>query len=41
MEWFLGYFKKDNLQKMCEDLDIPVSGNKPDLIARIIKANPM
>jgi hypothetical protein len=41
MEFFLGLFKKDTLQNMCEDLDIPVSGNKADIIARIIKANPM
>ena len=41
LECFLGQFKKDTLQNMCEDLDIPVSGNKADLIARIMKANPM
>ena len=41
LECFLGQFKKDTLQSMCEDMDIPVSGNKPDLIARIIKANLM
>ena len=41
MEFFLCLFKKDTLQNMCEDLDIPVSGNKADLIARIMKANPM
>ena len=41
LEWFLSHFKKDTLQNMCEDPEIPVSGNKPDLIARIMKANHM
>ena len=37
----LQQLKKDTLQNMCEDLDILVSGNKADLIARIMKAIPM
>ena len=41
LEWFLSHFKKDTLQNMCEDLEVPVSGNKPDLVARIMKANHM
>ena len=41
LEVFLLAFKKDTLQSMCEDIDIPVSGNKPDVIARIMKANNM
>ena len=41
LEWFLSHFNKDTLQNMCEDLEIPVSGNKPDLIGRIMKANHM
>ena len=41
LECFLGGFKKDTLQNMCEDLDIPVSGNKADLIARIMKVVPV
>lgn len=35
LECFLGRFKKDTLQNMCEDLQMPVSGNKVDLIRRI------
>jgi len=31
-------FKKDTLQNMCEDLDVPVSGNKDELISRILEA---
>lgn len=41
MEFFLCHFKKDTLQNMCVDLDIPVSGNKPDIIARIMEAGHM
>ena len=35
LQCFLMHFKKDTLQDMCEDLSIPYSGNKSDLIARI------
>jgi hypothetical protein len=35
---FLLAFKKDTLHSMCDDLEIPVSGNKSDLIMRIINA---
>lgn len=31
----LSRFRKDTLQNMCEDLDIKVSGNRQELIARI------
>lgn len=30
--------KKDTLQALCEDIDIPVTGNKDNLICRIIDA---
>ena len=33
---FMGRFRKDTLQNMCEDLAIRVSGNRPELIARIV-----
>ena len=33
---FMNRFRKDTLQNMCEDLDIKVSGNRPELIARIV-----
>lgn len=33
---FLQKFKKGTLQGMCEDLDIPISGNKADLVERIV-----
>jgi hypothetical protein len=29
------HLKKDTLQNICEDLDVPVSGNKDELISRI------
>ena len=29
--------KKDTLQNICEDLDVPVSGNKDELIFRIVE----
>ena len=38
LETFLGRFKKDTLQSMCEDLEVPVSGNKSELIYRIMLA---
>lgn len=38
LELVFTHFKKDTLQSMCEDLDIPVSGNKPELISRIVNA---
>lgn len=31
----MGHLKKDTLQNICEDLDVPVSGNKDELISRI------
>ena len=36
LEWFLSDVKKDTLQSLCEDKEIPVSGNKADLIARLV-----
>ena len=35
LEWLLSHFKKDTLQDMCEDLQLPFSGNKQDLASRI------
>ena len=32
---FMNRFRKDTLQKMCEDLGIKISGNRSELIARI------
>ena len=31
----MAHLKKDTLQNICEDLDVPVSGNKDELISRI------
>jgi len=31
----MGNLKKDTLQNICEDLDVPISGNKDELILRI------
>ena len=31
----MGHLKKDTLQNICKDLDVPVSGNKDELISRI------
>jgi len=36
LEWFLENFKKGTLQEMCKDLKTPVSGNKADLMVRIV-----
>ena len=35
---FLQHFKKDTLQSMCDDLEVSVSGNKTELVYRIIAA---
>ena len=34
----LGNLKKDTLQNICEDLTVTVSGNKDELISRIVDA---
>ena len=37
VECFLMNFKKDTLQSMCEDMQLPVSGNKPELMQRMMQ----
>ena len=35
----MGHLQKDTLQNICEDLDVPVSGSKDELISRIYRAS--
>ena len=37
LETFLAHFKKDTLQNMCEDLSLPCSGTKAELMMRIVR----